>query len=378
MGVVHVDGHYRLGKSGRREWVDGYSYTRAGGSGDSEKAPTGASRVSTPSAALGHARLVQKRQKLTKGEPPTAETPGWTEKNGRPVMDDATYASWLENTIREARGALVSKGDTVKKFKTVANGTAYTAKRKEQQKGVIDAFMEKARKVPKERKMVMTGGRPGAGKSTSLEQQGVTKSNYFILDSDAVKAEMIKQGMAPDIEGLTPFESAGLIHEESSDILDILIERMSMQGTNFVLDGTMAWAPYVKKHADELHEMGYTIKGLFVEVTPETSKRRALARHKQGVEDFLTKGLGYGGRFVDPDISTRASTNRSNFDSLRDLFESWYVYDNEVDGHLPVMTEASHREVRFTSQDDMLTLRNTPATIEEAEYYLQLLEGGGY
>lgn len=397
---IHVAGHYRLGKSGKREWVDGY--TRSGTpsapdvpSGRISAAPKAtpvpkASKATTPpsgrtprspgsvKAAMVHARLVKKRQAMFPSGPPTSKTPGWTESaDGRPVMTDETYADWINNTIRRSRDALNSKGDTAKKFKTVAGGLDYTNARKKQHKAVIDAFMERAAKTPREHKLVMTGGRPGAGKSSSLRAQGITEENYFVIDSDAVKEEMIRQGLAPDIEGLTPFESAGLIHEESSDLADILVERLAMRGTNLVLDGTMAWAPYVKRHADDLHDMGYTVKGLFVEVTPETSLRRAKARHKEGVEKFLTRGIGYGGRFVDPSISTRSSNNRSNFEELKDLFESWVMYDNEVDGRPPMMMDASHREVRFSVPN--LTDRNQDDTLVKSDYYLKLSlsRGGG-
>jgi hypothetical protein len=381
MALVHVDGHYRR-RNGQREWVESYTYMRPDKPDTDNDAPAKAAKgkvrsfapkgspKALSSRALGRARLIQKRQQLTGGQTITAETLGWTTEDGRLVMDADTYEAWLANTIRRAREALVSKGDTVKKFKTEVGGTDYTPARKAQHKKVIEAMLARARKVPKGHKMVMTGGRPGAGKSSSLRAQGINDENYFVIDSDAVKEEMIRQGMAPDIEGLTPFEAAGLIHEESSDLADILIERLAMQGTNFVLDGTMAWIPYVTKHAADLHEMGYKIKGLFVNVTPETSRRRALARHKKGVEDFLTKGLGFGGRFVDPTIATRPTNNRRNFEILQDLFEEWVVYDNEVDGHLPAMMDSSGHEVRFSVE--ALTDRNSDGIVEDVEYYIGL------
>lgn len=385
MPLVHVDGHYRRNRvTGKREWVDAYTYTRVDDSPDSpDKARSAPKSVPQPpkfpsARALGRARLLQKRQQLLAqtGGIPTADSPDWTEERGRVVMDANAYEAWLGNTIKRAREALVTKGDTVKKFKTVDNGQGYTAARKAQHKQVIEAFMERARKVPREHKVVLTGGRPGAGKSSSLRAQGITEENYFIIDSDAVKEEMIRQGMAPSIDGLTPFEAAGLIHEESTDLADILIERLAMDGTNFVLDGTMAMSDWHRNLADDLHEMGYKIKGLFVDVTPETSRRRALARHKQGVEDFLIRGLGYGGRFVDPTITTRPTNNRRNFEALKEVFEEWMIYDNEVDGHLPVLQESSRSGDVVQFSAERLTNRNSDVIVEDADYYLAMMGGG--
>jgi chloramphenicol 3-O-phosphotransferase len=327
------------------------------------------------------ARRQKKLAELRKGlgGQPTVLTDGWEMRESRDPekppqlgMSDQTYAEWLNHTLKSVRTALKDQGTTQQKYK---KDDYYTDARTEQQQQVIDAILARAASVPKDHKAVMTGGRPGAGKSTSLEDQRITDAKYFTVDSDIVKAEMINQGLAPDIPGLTPFEASPLIHDESSDITEALLGRLTLQGTNVVVDGTMNNPDYVEADLDVLEGAGYDVSGVFVQVTPETATRRSLERHREGVEDMLARGQGWSGRFVDPNISAKRAEdgkdNEYNFEQLKFRFGKWVKYNNDVDGSKPKKLESSHDNVEF-SQVDLRSV-NSGVTLRDAEFYLQLV-----
>ena len=71
--------------------------------------------------------------------------------------------------------------------------------------------------VPCERRAIMAGGLPGAGKSTVLEHHaGIDRSQYLTINPDDIKEEMARRDMIPEVAGLTPMEASDLVHEESS------------------------------------------------------------------------------------------------------------------------------------------------------------------
>jgi hypothetical protein len=386
MGRVVVPPHTRVNpKTGKLEQVDGYTYTRKGkGARTATFVPARRAEMTPFSQGSNtpdedKAQQERKRMSLLPDGVPTKETAGWQMRTNWKKqlvlsMTDEKYDSWLQNTIKVARAAHDKQGPTSKRYGITLDGGdhyLYTKARQAQQEKVLRVFQDKAAKVPKDRKVVFTGGKPGAGKSSSLGNHNVNDERFFTIDSDQVKAEMIRQGLAPDIPGLTPFEASGLIHQESNDIANKLTARLVAERTNIVIDGTMAWRPHIIDNIELLQALGYSMKGLFVEVTPETSKRRAMQRHRSGIEDYLARGDGLGGRFVDPSISmAEPERNRKTFDSVKDLFEDWAVYDNNEDGRDPVLIDSKNgAPVEFSHRSDTL------GDVDTVEYYLRFFDG---
>lgn len=203
-------------------------------------------------------------------------------------------------------------------------------------------------RVPNEGKGLIAGGLGGAGKSTTLAKHaGVDTRDYITANPDDVKEVMAKRGMTPEIDGLSPMETAALVHEESSHIAQMLADRAYAQKKNLIWDITMASPESTEARIKRMRDTGYTdVDAVFVDIPVETSVQRALARHRRGMEAHRS-GKGEGGRYVPPSIirenisDTHSSKNRATFEGLKSQFNSWGVWDNS--GKAPEKVAGSGR-----------------------------------
>lgn len=153
-------------------------------------------------------------------------------------------------------------------------------------------------------------------------------------------------------------ESSSLAHEESSYLARQLALRALTDGKNVVWDITMSSQASASRRVDELRSAGYDrIDGIFVDIPIETSIARTEARHRRGCDLYLS-GEGAGGRYVPPEVvraqsdSEFGSTNRRAFESLKDRFDHWAVYDNSVDGRAPILVDSGAAKSPLTSGRD--------------------------
>jgi Zeta toxin/2'-5' RNA ligase superfamily len=203
---------------------------------------------------------------------------------------------------------------------------------------IVDDLFKKAADVPNEGHALLLGGSAGAGKSTVLKQGGIDTSKFLVISPDDIKEELAKRGLIPELPGgdFSPMERSTMVHQESVRIGDMLADRAFRERKNIIWDGSMGNAGLVFDRVKRMDKMGYNkIDALFVDVSDETSRRRAAARYKQGQQAWLA-GNGEGGRFVPPVIQNALSSAevRFNFGRLRkaNQFDNWAVYENDVDG----------------------------------------------
>lgn len=209
---------------------------------------------------------------------------------------------------------------------------------------IIDDIYGAASGVPCERKAVVTGGLPGGGKTTVLrEYAGIDLAQYLMINPDEIKEEMAARALIPAAAGLTPMESADLVHEESSHIAKRLARRAQADGKNVIWDLTLAKADSAQRRIESLRADGYAqVDAVFVDISIEVSVRRADSRHRDG-HDAYRAGTGYGGRFVSAEMiraqadEAWGSRNRANFAKVKHYFESWSIYDNSGDGRAPIL-----------------------------------------
>ncbi len=195
-------------------------------------------------------------------------------------------------------------------------------------------------------KAIIIGGLAGAGKTTILEKHaGVDLSQYLIINPDNFKEELAQRGLIPEVEGLSPMEASTLAHEESSHLARQLAFRALAEGKNVIWDITMSSTTSAERRIQDLRSAGYDrVEGLFVDIPAETSIARTQARHRHG-EDLFMGGIGPGGRFIVVEVtlsqfdSEFGTANRRAFESLKDQFDYWALYDNSVDSRPPILVD---------------------------------------
>lgn len=173
----------------------------------------------------------------------------------------------------------------------------WTAARNMDQGALIASMYEQARSVPCDRKAVMVGGLPGADTASALTQAGIVASRYLTISIDAILAEMAGRGLIPRVDGLSPLEAADLVHVEAQFLAKRLGLRALADGRNVIWDISMASQHAVESWLAAHRRAGYTIHGIFVELSIEESVRRSEAMHRRGHDEYR-QGRGYGGRYV--------------------------------------------------------------------------------
>jgi hypothetical protein len=264
-------------------------------------------------------------------------------------LTDAEYAEHVTK-VRERLDKARAEGLTTDRQHTIDPAReVWSGERETLQDSIIEDLYTRASGVPCERRAIMAGGLPGAGKSTILERHaGIERSQYMAINPDEIKEEMARRDMIPLVNGLSPMEASDLVHEESSYVARQLALRAQADGKNLIWDITMSSRASTEGRIGELHSAGYTrIEGIFVDIPVETSVTRAGSRHREGHNKYRADE-GLGGRFVPAEMITAqadpewGSRNRKTFEEVRHHFESWCRFDNS--GTAPVLAEAGHRE----------------------------------
>lgn len=209
---------------------------------------------------------------------------------------------------------------------------------------IFDDLLKKSGGVPQERRAVIMGGLPGAGKTTTVGAR-LNLSEFVNLNADDFKELLLLRGYADEavqlaydqgrislgkaisnIElpgtGLKGLNAAAVLHEESSWLYKEFSRRFIATGSNVVLDVTMGSVGSIATQITALREAGYTIEILFVDVDISTTLQRAIARWDRS------------GRFVPPSYiegltnEVWGSKNRAVFEQMKDQADSWTLFDN--------------------------------------------------
>ncbi|MGH3274258.1 MAG: zeta toxin family protein, partial [Streptosporangiaceae bacterium] len=176
----------------------------------------------------------------------------------------------------------------------------WTAGRNMDQGALVASMYEQAALVPCERKAIMLGGLPGAGTAGALTQAGVDTSQYFTISIDGIITDMAARGLIPHVDGLSPLEAADLVHVEAQFLAKRLGLRALADGRNVIWDISMASQHAVESWIAAHRRAGYTIHGIFAEISIGQSVTRSAAMHRRGHDEFR-QGRGYGGRFIPPE-----------------------------------------------------------------------------
>jgi predicted ABC-type ATPase len=161
------------------------------------------------------------------------------------------------------------------KFMYLVEGTEdYTPSREKLHHEIIEDLMEGHQCVKREKPLaILTGGLPGAGKSTYLKRHAawLTSDKVFKIDADEVRS------MLPEYEGW----NANATHLETKDIVNQLLDSIG-KPCNFdlVYDGTMNKAKNYIPLIEKLQKLGYKVFVIYFQVPLDVSLERTLKRYQ--------------------------------------------------------------------------------------------------
>lgn len=197
--------------------------------------------------------------------------------------------------------------------------------------------------VSSEKKSLILGGPPGAGKSWSLKpgepagDLGVVGwdligeppeggATHVVMNPDVIKDLMVEMGMVPDTlpPQIKPREAASITHAESNFLTKLFMSRLAAMDVNMVYDSTMANRFHVEKNIRSMAEAGYSFSGLYVGIPKEESR---LSTKKRYIEESINNPE-LGGRFVPSEASTAWDTE-GTFKQFQSWFtDGWMMVDN--------------------------------------------------
>lgn len=173
----------------------------------------------------------------------------------------------------------------------------WTSERNAAQGQLVADLYKSASAVPCDRAAVMIGGLPGANKASALDADGIDRAQFLTVSVDAILEEMAARHLIPRIAGLSPMDAADLVHVEAQFIAKRLGLRAISDGRNLLWDISMASPQPVECWISTMKSAGYSVHGIFVDISIEESVRRCDAAHRRGHEAYIG-GCGYGSRYI--------------------------------------------------------------------------------
>lgn len=250
----------------------------------------------------------------------------------------------LANYIEEI---LDRVGDSQKQFSVVSKDGVrmYSPERLALHREIMQDLLEKADAagVPREGHVVISGGLPGAGKTYSLENaMGLDTTKFLTINPDDFKEYLAERWTVTGTEDgkYSPMEMAAVLHEESSDMSKMFLKLAQDLGYNIIYDVTLGGAgegaqQKHRKMVESFTSRGYRADGLFADIPLEMSTVFAENRYWGGWADRMNNASWKGGRFVPASVTAghasergHNSSNRDNFDVVKDLFQNFTVLDN--------------------------------------------------
>ena len=250
------------------------------------------------------------------------------------------------------------EGFTSNELHTIdSKGEIWSSDRTLLHQSLLDDIYSRAADVPCDHEAIVAGGLSGAGKTTVLANHPeIDRSRYLTINPDAIKEEMARRGLIPEVAGLSPMEASDLVHEESSYLARQLAIRAQGDGKNLIWDITMSDLAKTEQRITSLRESGYTkVDALFVQIPIETSLRRTEERYWTDQDKWFA-GEGLGGRLIPPEVILRqadeewGSGNRKTFEAIKEIVNDWEIKDNSINGSPATLVDRSEHEDAASSK----------------------------
>jgi predicted ABC-type ATPase len=225
-------------------------------------------------------------------------------------------------TTEEARTKIVNARKESQSFpSTILKHRDAAGKVTKERQAVYDKIVDTALegKKPAEGRslhFIITGGLPGSGKSSILEQdmyKGAVE-NSVLIDADDIRIKLAK------VDGIDNVGTHSASYQDETDeVIEDMFYKAVRSGLDIIYDSTMKTSDRLVKFVEELRKIGGTSEVAFSDVPLEKSMTRAMAR-------FFS-----GGRFVDPNyIITHDHKNMQTLEFMKSKVDKWRHWSNDV------------------------------------------------
>jgi len=211
--------------------------------------------------------------------------------------------------------------DTLERF--IDKDGNWTPERAQLHDAIIDGIVAGA-KAQNRPKMTMMGGGSGAGKGYFLKHYG--EKNGIHPDSRTIDADAIKKQLPEfnEAKARGDMSGAGMVHEESSYIGKMAMERLAQGRAHTVVDGTgNSSVDKLAGKLEKFREAGFSVEGHYVTVSVKQALEQNLSRSQK-------KGGDSEGRLVPPAVVKwiHASVSRTLGSAIeRGIFDRVQVWD---------------------------------------------------
>lgn len=196
---------------------------------------------------------------------------------------------------------------------------------------IVQEHMQRAEKIPSGHRAVLVGGIPGRARD-SVAKQAAPEKDYLHVSTDAIKEDLARRGLVPEVSGLSPAEASPLVHHEAEHIADLVTREALRRGKNIAVHTAMADHETVKAHVARFREAGHTVHGVFVHTPVDKAVESARAAHRAGHDSWRNQD-GIGGKHVPSGLLHAAdagdghTANFLGFEASKPHLGSWEHWD---------------------------------------------------
>lgn len=256
---------------------------------------------------------------------------------GKRKEEFSQFDTGVQTTERAAWKAAGLGDKSTKQLKTDPKTGEYTEEVQKEHESIVDFLLtyekdEEGNWVKKEftsvpegeeRMVTLFGGGSGSGKTT-LEKYGMISidPNTIRANSDMAKT-MIAEFQDAIKTGTGIEHIASIVHDESSDIVDLLIQRANEGNYNLLLDGTgnNSWDKLVEKVTQLTGPNGDPVHAIYTNADVESSWARNVARFGRNPERGMVPATYFFGNHSNVSLVFPQAIREN-------LFASYQLWDN--------------------------------------------------
>ena len=235
--------------------------------------------------------------------------------------------------ITEARRLLLTAEDSVVEHFNLS-ADKFKVRRERLHKRIAQALVNRVEKTAGTPTLLMTGGLPGAGKSSIMRSSYYAgwKQKYVHIDSDYIKRVLARA------DGYRLTWRAKLYQKEADAVIAEITKRAQKAGKSVLFDATTKNSEEAMKVYNAYYAAGYKVEIAFADLPPEKCVQRAIARF-----------LGKEKRFVDPVyVASHDSRNIATFNELKKQEGVvWKHWDTDIPRGAEAKLIASGGKERF-------------------------------